>query len=94
MGENGIFHDRGKGYGLFLQEYNGNYKITAGKQKNGKEYLDWCWPQEWSYDEGKMVKAEKVKPVNVYLGNKDSAVHILTEFLQVLRKDDPDEPAF
>ena len=87
-----VFWNRGGGYGIFLQEWEGNFKLAAGKRNDDKDWLDWGWPAEWSKNERKWVPADKKRPVGVYFGDKRAAIQALERFLAVLKGSPTLEP--
>lgn len=76
--------------GCALSEYNGVISIAgANEGKEGKKYLEWCYPKT------RDGAGEKMIPNQVRLGNIEQAKTILKQYLSLLdggnvgeRKDD------
>ena len=65
--------------GCTLSEYNETYSIaSANESKDGKKYLEWCYPKQ---AEG---PGEKMIPNQVRLGDIDQAKKILRHYLNLL----------
>ena len=86
------FWDRKGGYGVMLDEYNGNYSLIAGKQTEQDLYKDWVFLSKWSQSDGGFVPDNKKRPMGVYLGERDSACEALRFFLTKLESEDEGVP--
>jgi hypothetical protein len=74
----------GDGNGIKLEEYKGNYSLTAQRENNGKYYPQWA-----KYQKGKNEHQEKDWPVKVTLGDKETAVGVLKMLLSELGEESP-----
>jgi len=77
------FWDRNKGYGVALNEYNGNYSLVASRDKDGVIYKDWVFLSKWQ--NSKAVPDDKKRPMGIYMGDKQSAIECLEYFLGVMK---------
>ena len=77
-----IFWDRNSGYGVFLDEYHGNYSLIAGREREKVYYKDWVFLSRWQ--NGQAIPDDKRRPMGVYLGSKEKAIEALEYFLNVL----------
>ena len=91
MGE--TFWERKGGYGLVLDEYNGNLSIIASKRKEDKIYKDWVYISEWDENTRGFVAGNKKRPMGIYLGDREGAIKALRFFLKELGATDPGDPA-
>lgn len=67
--------------GIVLDEYNGKLSLcSANEGKDGKIYLQWCYPQR---DKKPLPKS---LPWKITLGDISQAVGILETYLAVLNK--------
>jgi len=82
------FWERKDGYGIQVNEYNGNYSLQAAKQKEDKIYLDWAFLSKWDEGTRGFVPDEKKRPMSVYLGDRESAIKALKFFLNELTRND------
>jgi hypothetical protein len=75
----------GSKYGdaVVLDEYNGSYRLVAAQKskKNGTVYQKWCFRQD--YVDGKNVPGKAI-PVQISLGDEQSAIKVLREVLREL----------
>jgi len=83
------FFERSKGFGIFLDEHNGNFKLNAGNRKSGNDNLDWVIIKEWNDDTKSYEYGESKRPMSIYLGDRESAKKALRFFLVQLGADEP-----
>jgi len=79
--------------GIVLQEYKGTYKLVEVEKYKGKIYMKWMYPARWEY--GDRVPAKKALPIQIRLGDKETAIKTLKMLLSYLEQGeilDPDEP--
>ena len=68
--------------GCALSDYNGVISIAgANEGKEGKKYLEWCYPKT------KDGAGEKMIPNQVRLGDLNQAKEILRQYLSLLNGD-------
>ena len=87
------FYERSKGYGTFLDEYKGKYKLNAGSRKNGNDNLEWVIISEWDADKKSYEFGTAKRPMSIYLGDREAAIKALRFFLKELGATDPGDPA-
>ena len=88
-----IFFDRNNGYGTMLDEYNGNYSISACKNNDKGIFKDWVFLSKWDQETRGWTPDEKKRPMGIYLGDKKKAIEALRFFLVQLGATDPGDPA-
>ena len=88
-----IFWERSSGYGVELNEYNGNFSLQAATHKDDKYYKEWVFLSRWNQDTRSAEPDEKKRPMGVYFGDRDSAIKALRFFLKELGASDPGDPA-
>lgn len=69
------------GDGVVLNEYRNEFSLVAAKQKDGKTYMEWMFPQK---KDGSKEPIDKSLPWKIKLGNKDEAIKLLRFFLEKL----------
>ncbi len=73
---------------VIIDEYNGAYSLVAGREgKDGKAHMDWCFPQGMDRE-----PKEKAIPTKVKIGDRNSAITIITElakFFELKIEEDP-----
>ena len=68
--------------GIVLDEYNGKLSLcNANEGKDGKIYLQWCFPQ----DKDKKPRPKPL-PWKITLGDLSQAAHILETYLVAVNK--------
>jgi len=84
----------GKGYGIFLSEYNGKYALQAGKRSEQNDYPDWVYQSKWDRGTGKFGPDtnSKPRPMSVFFGDKSAAIDALQFFLDELNFKGGDKP--
>jgi len=92
MGDD-IFFDRSNGYGMILDEYNGNYSISACKKNDKGLFKDWVFLSKWDQETRGWAPDEKKRPMGIYLGDREKAIKALRFFLRELGASDPGDPA-
>ena len=70
--------------GIELQEWKGFYSLAACREYKDKVQLDWAYPSIYN-KEGKQEISMKSRPVQVKLGNKETAIKTLEAVLSELR---------
>lgn len=90
--KNKPFWNRGKGYGIFLSEYQGKYALQAGKRTENDDYVDWVFLSKWSKAGGGFVADTKKRPMSVFFGDREATIEALRYFLSALTcPGEPDE---
>ena len=86
------FFERGKGYGVFLDEYQGKYKLNAGSRKEGKDNLEWVIISEWDAEKRSYEFGNAKRPMSIYLGDREAAIKALQFFLNELTGENQQTP--
>lgn len=74
------------GEGIMLEEYNGTLSLVAAQEgKDGKVYMRWCYPQK---DKKPIAKSI---PWKIKLGNRDEALNIIGQLLDILNTEKVDD---
>ena len=79
-----IFWERSNGYGIEVNEFNGNISLQAAKHKDDKEYKDWVFLSKRDNDNREFVPDDKKRPMGVYFGSKEQAIEGLRFLLNGL----------
>jgi len=89
MAENVFFEYPDNQYheGISLNLFKSEYSLAKARDKDGKVYLEWGYPQK----RGEMVPIEKGVPWQVKLGDKDVAIEMLRLFIKALQGSQEDE---
>jgi hypothetical protein len=74
------------GDGVVLNEYRNEFSLVAAKQKDGKTYMEWMFPQK---KDGSKEPIDKSLPWKIKLGNKEEAIKLLRFFLEKLEGGNP-----
>jgi hypothetical protein len=74
------------GDGVVLNEYRNEFSLVAAKQKDGKTYMEWMFPQK---KDGSKQPIDKSLPWKIKLGNKEEAIKLLRYFLEKLEGENP-----
>jgi len=74
--------------GVMLEYRNGEYSLVKARRgAGGTAYMDWCYPQ------GKdRMPGTKAIPWKIPLGNKETALEILSQIAKALRGEDVETP--
>ncbi len=67
-----------------IQEYDGKFSLNAVQNgQNDNFYLKWAFPSEWK--NGKQKAGDKAWPVRVMLGDRETAINVLSTVLIKLK---------
>lgn len=70
------------GEGVLLDEYNGLWSLVSAKEgKDGKVYMEWCFPQK---RDGSKQPLEKSLPWKISFGSREEMVSTLRKILYKL----------
>jgi len=75
------YEDSRFGDGVVLNEYRNEFSLVAAKQKDGKTFMEWMYPQK---KDGSKAPNEKSLPWKIKLGSKEEAIRLLKFFLERL----------
>ena len=84
-----IFYEYGDsqfGDGVVLNEYRNEFSLVAAKQKDGKTFMEWMFPQK---KDGSKQPIDKSLPWKIKLGSREEAIRLLRFFLEKLEEDHP-----
>ncbi len=80
------YEDSQFGDGVVLNEYRNEFSLVAAKQKDGKTFMEWMFPQK---KDGSKQPIDKSLPWKIKLGGREEAIRLLKFFLQNLEGDQP-----
>ncbi|MCJ7808885.1 MAG: hypothetical protein MUP26_01360 [Desulfobulbaceae bacterium] len=75
------YEDSQFGDGVVLNEYRNEFSFVAAKQKDGKTFMEWMYPQK---KDGSKQPIDKSLPWKIKLGSKEEAIRLLKFFLEKL----------
>ena len=80
------YEDSQFGDGVVLNEYRNEFSLVAAKQKDGKTFMEWMFPQK---KDGSKQPIDKSLPWKIKLGSREEAIRLLRFFLEKLEGDHP-----
>ncbi len=75
------YKDSQFGDGVVLNEYRNEFSLAVAKQKDGKTFMEWVFPQK---KDGSKQPIDKSLPWKIKLGNREEAIALLRFFLEKL----------
>ena len=75
------YEDSQFGDGVILNEYRNEFSLVAAKQKDGKTFMEWMYPQK---KDGSKQPIDKSLPWKIKLGGREEAIRLLRFFLEKL----------
>ena len=83
-----MFWERGNGYGIELEEYEGKFQLVEAKKKDDNIYKEWNYISEWDAESRSFVPGEKKRPQGIRLGEEATALSVLSLFMRAIIDDE------